>query len=175
MKKSTKAVLTALVVAMVIAGVGVLIYFVIQSNLPNYIKDNNIPKGYVDTDSNTDYGKDLTEYFCYKYESKPDFNSNYTKVNSNNIKDIKNAINIYDGNIGETIDIYEDGTTVVEKDEDSVLAKSVTTNDFYYLTAHDCDGKEVAFDYNKQLEETNFTLYFYDTETNTLHCINVVW
>jgi hypothetical protein len=175
MKKSAKTVLTVLVVIIVIAVVCVFGYFIIQSNLPDYVIDNNLPKGYVDTDGNTDSGKDLTEYYWYKYESKPDFNSNYTKIDSSNIKNIKDAINIYDGNTGETISIDEDGTAVVEKDEDSNLAKSVTSNDFYYLTARDCDGKNVAFDYNEQLADANFTLYFYDTETNTLHYINVVW
>jgi hypothetical protein len=171
MRKSTKIFLSVVIGIVVVGIIGCFTF----NSLPDYVKDKNIPKGYVDTDGETFAGKDLTEYYWYKYENKPNFNSNYAVVDSSNIDDVKGALNIYSGNTWTSVSVDENGVSEIETAGDSDLAKSVNEGDLCYLTAYDSNRNEVLFNYDKQESDSNFLLYFYDVETDTLHYIYVVW
>ncbi|MGN1421621.1 MAG: hypothetical protein ACI4XC_08915 [Eubacterium sp.] len=143
----------------------IIIVLVIMSILlvacSNEKADDYIPAGYISTDGNTDYGKDLTESFYYEYDSMPTLNEEYTVVSDENRQSIIDAINICYGNFNET--------------RNSELANQVSNGDYYILTAYNNDGSEKEFNSNEQFEDTNFKLYFFDTENNTLHYIYCVW
>ena len=141
--------------------IGLIIASILLVSCSNERVDDYIPAGYASTDGNTDFGKDLTETYYYKYDSMPTLNEKYVAVIDDNKQSVIDAINICYGNFNET--------------RNSELANQVTNGDYYILTAYNSDGTEKEFDSTEQFEDTNFKLYFFDTENNTLHYIYCAW
>ncbi|MGN1328289.1 MAG: hypothetical protein ACI4V4_01160 [Eubacterium sp.] len=106
MKKLNFAIIISLVIASILL-----------VSCSNEKADDYIPAGYISTDGNSDYGKDLTESFYYEYDSMPSLNEEYIIVDDNNKQSIIDAINIFYESYNET--------------RNSVLANQVSNGDYF--------------------------------------------
>ena len=124
----------------------------IRINLPDYMTDEFIPKGYTKTDGHSWAGRDLDEYFYYIYDNQPQLHHDYTLVTEDNIEEIKNDVAH-----------YEKGT------EGVAFYKSISEGDFFIKHYYNKDGS--LTDNFRENEK----MYYYDIETKTLHYFYYVW
>lgn len=145
MRKFIVIVFAAVVAGILFFMIGCSVY----DNLPDYIKDDNIPKGYTDTDGHSYAGKDLDEYFWYQYDNKQEYfekSEEYTLVDESNITELKNAVQSY------------------EEWGEASFSNEISCGDYYIIIYHDSDGNVI-----NEHGNNNVMLYFYDTDSNKLH------
>ena len=71
---------------------GLKLYEVIDNKVPDYFKDENIPKGYVQKDGFSHDGMDWEDYYYYQYNAMPTLSKEYKKVDNLNIWVIKEDV-----------------------------------------------------------------------------------
>lgn len=154
MKKAIKIILPIIIV-MIVCITG---FILVDSKLPDYVNDNNIPKGYINSGGFEYAGQDLDIQKWYKYEKKPNLNKKFLPIDKSNIDDIRNAI-------------------LISNETDSVITdiSIIDNTDYFYLKAWDDNGNDVAFNYNPQDERAHFQLYLFDSNENTLYKIVISW
>ena len=134
------------------AACAVIAYFVIASHLPDYMFDDYIPKGYTQTDGHSWAGRDLDEYFYYKYDALPELHNDYTPVTKENVDEIISDVSY-----------YEKGTQGVS------FSDTISEGDLFIKHYYNQDGS-----YTDTFREHE-KMYFYDTDTNTLYYFYYVW
>lgn len=149
-KKFIIAISVVLVLALLIG-----IDSIYNSQRFDYLRIEEIPKGYVEYDGKVDAGKDYDHLFWYRYDKKPKLCNDYQLVEDNE-KTVKKAFNIYAD--------YKDVS----------LENLVTADDYFILKSFDGDANEIYFD-DGEFNEENWRLYFFDTQTNTLYHCRWIW
>lgn len=138
-------------------------------------EDIFVPQNYIDSDGFSDTGKDVTFYRWYKYDSMPELCDGYSAVDDSSAEEVKNAINLFYCNTEITREVDADGNVTDIYPDDCDDAKLVSNGDYYYIIGYENDATEIPFDFESQKTNTNFMLYFFDTETNTLHKYYATW
>lgn len=117
----------------------------------DYLRIEEIPKGYVDYDGRVDAGKDYSHYLWYKYNEMPELDDRYKRVGSN-VEAVETAIT--DSLIALESEYYID----------------VSSSDYYILSSFNQNGEEMD-EYNSE----NSWLFLYDVESNTLYNLRWIW
>lgn len=138
--------------------VGILEYDFVLDRLPDYVKDSDVPKGYVKTDGESFVFRDVYEWNWYLYERAPDFPDTYRQVSAEDVPVLKNAIKVFD----HTFEIKSMGSLQAQD--------LVNEGDRLILTFYDNDGHKTQVP-----SKDDCQLYFYDKETNILFYIHYRW
>ncbi|MCM1115819.1 MAG: hypothetical protein NC397_10020 [Clostridium sp.] len=140
----------------IILAAAVIVVLIITGNViynyavPDYVKYDEVLKGYTDCDGYDNSGKDIDIYYAYSYTEKQidDFAQNdlYTIVDDSNIEEVKEMIGWYE-----------------QFNEHEKFSDTVSNGDYFVLKYLDHNGNEMEYfdDY--------FSLYFFDCESCTLH------
>lgn len=117
----------------------------------DYLRHDEIPKGYVDYDGRVDAGKDYSHYLWYKYNEMPELDDRYKRVGSN-VEAVETAItdSLFNLNYAFNID--------------------VSSADYYILSSYNQAAEEMD-EYNSE----NSYLLLYDVESNTLYNLKWIW
>ena len=130
---------------------GMLLYNLVYENLvPDYMKDLNLPQGYVDSDGGTWMGKEIDEFYYYTYSAKPNLTEKYQLVNDENVEEILSDVRHYT-EYGHPLEYQIN------------LSEKVSVGDYFYKVYYDKNAKEI--DYLNDHEQ----LYLYDIETDVLY------
>lgn len=140
-KKFIIAISVVLVLALLIG-----IDSIYNSQRFDYLRIEEIPKGYVDYDGRVDAGKDYSHRYWYKYDEMPKLCEEYRQV-------------------GNNIELLE---TAIQDSCSEDMKIDISTDDYFILKSYNIDGNEIE-EYNSK----NSKLMYYDVESNTL--FNVVW
>lgn len=111
--------------------------------------DIRIPAGFVDKTGSSVAGKDLDEYFYYTYEAVPRLSNEYEVVTADNIDRL-----------------YEDIYSYEKQGGQGHFSDKVSKGDYFIAVYYDTDGNVIDYSRNN-----NVKIYFYDTETYTLHYV----
>lgn len=124
--------------------------------IPDYVKWDEIPKGYTDCDGRSYAGKDLDEYYVYYYteEQIETFETSdlYKKVDDSNIEELTAVVKKFD-----------------EHSDVKNFADTVSNGDCFILTYYNSDGDEVEY------SDEHYCLYFFDIDSQKLHYLYQVW
>ncbi len=137
----------------------ILLVFVILL-FDNLLKDTNIIKGYIKTESYGDkYGfQHYLEYYKYYYNPEKDleFDALYCKVNNEDIEEIKLYYNDYKERISkqDRLDEYDFNEDIIDE------------NDYFIL--YDKSNRNFGKKYEKFYY---YILYFYDTGSHILYVL----
>lgn len=141
--------ISAIIACIVLLIGGVIVY---DHVIPDYVKYDEIFKGYTDCDGYTNAGKDLDVYYVYSYSkehielfAQSDL---YTEVDDSNIDELKSMIKQYE-----------------EYGECEKFSDTVSNGDYFILKYYDCDGNEIE----KNKDEDIYKIFFFDTDTQKLH------
>lgn len=135
----------ALIILLLIGGL------IIYDNLPMYMKDDAIFKGYTDRVGRDYSGKDLDIYYVYYYREE-----DIEKfADSGLYKEVYYAADMAE--LKEPIRQFEQYGDV------KIFSDSVSVGDYYILKYFNRDGEQV----DKNLD--NYQLYFFDTDTQRLY------
>ena len=119
MKKNKKIIIATSVFLAVALLIG--IDSIYNSQRFDYLRSEEIPKGYIDYDGDSYAGKDYSHGYWYKYNKMPELCDCYNQV-GNNVKLIETAI------------------------EDSCIEDikfDISTDDYFILKSYNVDGKEI--------------------------------
>lgn len=144
MKKNKKIIIAISVILVFALLIG--IDSIYNSQRFDYLRHDEIPKGYVDYDGRVDAGKDYSHRYWYKYDEMPKLCEEYKQV-------------------GNNIELLE---TAIQDSCSEDMKIDISTNDYFILKSYNIDGNEIE-EYNSE----NSKLMYYDVESNTL--FNVVW
>lgn len=146
MKRNEKFIIIISIVLTIVLLIGM--YSLYSSQRFDYLRSEEIPKGYTEYDGESYAGKDYSHRYWYKYNEKPKLCDCYNKV-GNNTELIEMAIE--DSNVnGLKFDISED--------------------DYFILKSYNNEGKEIN-EYNSKYSN----LMYYNVQSNTLYDIMWIW
>lgn len=155
-KKKKRWIIALCIIAGVVILVPVLFFVFVFGSLwaynagtPDHSKDALIPSGYVDTDGEQGYGAgDLVEYNYYTYDTEPQFDDKFITVTQYTDEQLPDLLK----HLGEVKKWGE-------------LDGRISDGDLYYIdkVSGDKNGKWGAL------------MYFYDSESKTLHRIDFYW
>lgn len=172
--KATKSKKIIVAIAILLTVICVAIAFgVAQSIRYDYLRYDEIPKGYIDYDGHINAGKDYDHILWYGYKNTPALCDEYILVKGNN-DIVKKACNILTYNTDESYYVDEYGAVIKDEHTDGYLAEMVSDDDYYIIKSFNSDGDEVEYK-GSEFNEENFQLFFYDTQSNTLYNCRWIW
>ncbi len=123
----------------------------IYKSIPDYMRYDEIPKGYTQREGYSNCGKDLNEFFSYYYTE-------------NQIKDFEKS-NLYKAVNNDNIDELIEMIKYYEELNDLAISNNVSDGDYFILKYFNSDGNEIA------KCDDNCLIYFFDTDTQILYYI----
>lgn len=146
MKRSEKFIIIISIVLTIVLLIGM--YSLYSSQRFDYLRSEEIPKGYTKYDGESYAGKDYLHRYWYKYNKMPELCDCYNQV-GNNVKLIETAI------------------------EDSCIEDikfDISEDDYFILKSYNNEGKEIN-EYNSEYSN----LMYCDVQSNTLYDIMWIW
>lgn len=133
------------VIVLLIAG------FLVNENLPIYLKNEAIFKGYTERDGRDNTGKDLDIYYCYYY-GKDDIEKFSESTLYKKVDHVTDVVNLK-----KLIKTFE------EYGEIETFSNSVSVGDYFILKCYDSDKNETD-----EILTDDYLIYFFDTDTQRL-------
>ncbi|MCH5320503.1 MAG: hypothetical protein J1E36_01990 [Eubacterium sp.] len=147
MKKLVISISVIIISCIVLLIGGVIVYDYV---IPDYMKCDEVFKGYTDCDGYTFAGRNLREYYIYSYSeehielfAQSDL---YTEVDDSNIAELRSMIKNFE-----------------EYSEQEIFSNTVSNGDYFILRYYDGNAKEV------EKSEDKYMIYFFDTDSQKLH------